>query len=173
MAFKNPYPKDEDYKQIILHEYFHVYQHSHVFSKIRSERNKLMQTNSWWSEGGADYMSQLLFSKQPGVDSGFLNESMIWKMDSKSQLKTGEKINQIPYADRGNIAYDLGSWFVAYLVNKTNEETFRVSFYKDLNDLGFEGSFTKHFGSSSTELLADFHDNFLNLSLEDQLKNIP
>jgi hypothetical protein len=22
MAFKNPYPKDEDYKQIILHEYF-------------------------------------------------------------------------------------------------------------------------------------------------------
>ena len=173
MASKRPSPDEDDYKQVILHEYFHVYQNSHVFSKNRSERESRMQKNPWWGEGGAEYMSQLLFSKQPGITSEYLKERMTWKMDSKAQLKTGEKINQIPYGDRGNIAYDLGSWFVAYLINKTSEETYRTSFYKDLNDLGFEGSFSKHFGSSSSELLVDFHDNFLNLTIEDQLKIIP
>jgi hypothetical protein len=124
-------------------------------------------------EGGAEYMSQLLYSQQPGVGSEYLKERMTWKMDSKSRLTSGEKINTIPYGDRGSIAYDLGAWFIAYLIDKTTLETYKTDFFKDLNVLGFEGSFTKHFGYSSTVLLADFHNNFLNQSLRDQLKIIP
>ena len=173
MASKHPSPNEDDYKQILLHEYFHVYQHAHVFSKIRSERDSRNQINPWWMEGGAEYMSQLLYSQQPGVGSEYLKERMTWKMDSKSRLTSGEKINTIPYGDRGSIAYDLGAWFIAYLIDRTTLETYKTDFFKDLNDLGFEGSFTKHFGNSSTVLLADFHDNFLNQPLSDQLKIIP
>ena len=173
MASKNPNPSEEDYKQVLLHEYFHVYQHAHVFSKIRSERDSRNQINPWWMEGGAEYMSQLLYSQQPGVGSEYLKERMTWKMDSKFRLTSDEKINTIPYGDRGSIAYDLGAWFIAYLIDKTTLETYKTDFFKDLNDLGFEGSFTKHFGNSSTVLLADFHDNFLNQPLSDQLKIIP
>jgi len=173
MASKHPSPSEEDYKQILLHEYFHVYKDSHVFSKIRSERDSRNQINPWWMEGGAEYMSQLLYSQQPGVGSERLKERMTWKMDSKSRLNSGEKINTIPHGERSSIAYDLGSWFIAYLINRTTLETYKTGFFKDLNDLGFEGSFTKHFGNPSTVLLADFHDNFLNQPLSDQLKIIP
>jgi hypothetical protein len=173
MASKHPSPNEDDYKQILLHEYFHVYQNAHIFSKIESERDSRKQINPWWMEGGAEYMSQLLYSQQPGVGSERLKERMTWKMDSKSRLTSGEKINTIPYGDRGDIAYDLGAWFIAYLIDRTTLETYKTDFFKDLNDLGFEGSFTEHFGDSSTVLLADFHNNFLNQPLRDQLKIIP
>ena len=51
-------------------------------------------------------------------------------------------------------------------------DTYRINFYDDLNELGFEGSFNENFGRSSEEFLDDFH-SFLLLDIEDQLEIIP
>ena len=79
----------------------------------------------------------------------------------------------MPYGKRGRIAYDLGAWFIAFIINKTGEEAYRVNFFKDLNAKGFVGAFVKNFGASSNDLLDEFHKTFLKLSLEDKLKIIP
>jgi len=173
MSAKFPGPKEEDYKSVVLHEYFHVYQHAHIHSRIRSERESLHQKNPWWGEGGAEYMAQLLYSRQKGVRAGHLKEKMKRKLRSLKDLKDGESIQDIPYGKRARIAYDLGSWFIAFTISKSSEEAYRVKFYKDLNTKGFEGSFAKNFGSSSKDLLDEFHNTFLKLSLEDKLKIIP
>ena len=71
------------------------------------------------------------------------------------------------------ISYDFGAWFIAFLINKTSEEAYRVKFFRALNTEGFEGSFLRSFGSSSKAFLDEFHNTFLKLSLEDKLKIIP
>ena len=173
MSAKFPGPQEEDYKSVVLHEYFHVYQHAHIHSRIRAERESLHKKNPWWGEGGAEYMAQLLYSRQKGVRTGCLKERMKRKLRSLKDLKDGESIKDIPYGKRARIAYDLGAWFIAFTISKSSEEAYRVKFYKDLNTKGFEGSFVKNFGSSSKDLLDEFHNTFLKLSLEDKLKIIP
>ena len=173
MSAKFPGPDEEDYKSVVLHEYFHVYQHAHIHSRKHSERESLNQKNPWWGEGGAEYMAQLLYSRQKGARPGYLKEKMNRKLRSLKNLKEGESIKDIPYGKRGRIAYDLGAWFIAFIINKTSEEAYRVKFFRDLNTKGFEGSFARNFGASSKDLLDEFHNTFLKLSPEDKLKIIP
>jgi len=173
MSAKFPGPQEKDYKPVVLHEYFHVYQHAHIHSKNDFERKSRNLKNPWWSEGGAEYMAQLLYSKQKGVSPSYLKEIMGRKLRSLKNLHEGESIKDIPYGKRGGIAYDLGAWFTAFIINKTSEVDYQVKFYRDLNTKGFEGSFIKNFGSSSKDLLDEFHNIFLKLSLEGKMKIIP
>ena len=118
-------------------------------------------------------MAQLLYSRQPGIPRDYLREKMKQKLRSLSELKQGETIRDIPYGRRGHIAYDLGAWFVAFVIGKSSEDAFLIDFYGDLNELDFEGSFEKSFGASSQELLKEFHDRFLKLPEAKMLEIIP
>lgn len=171
-ASKYPYPDETDYTAVAYHEYFHVYQQAHIFTKDHDERQELSGGNPYWGEGGAEYMAQLLYSRQDGVDSNYLKDRMIWKMEAKNDLQNNESIVDIPYGPRGHIAYDLGSWYVAYIINQTSEDAYLNGFYDDLNELGWEGSFVENFGMSSEQMLSDFED-FLALPIEEQLEIIP
>lgn len=172
MASKYPYPDETDYISVGYHEYFHVVQSAHIDSRDHEERQRLMVENPWWSEGGAEYMAQLLYSRQPGVESGYLKERMTWKMQSKELLEEGEDFTEIPYSERAIIAYDLGAWFIAYLIHQVGEDAYRVHFYDDLNSEGWEDAFTGNFGMSADAMLADFED-FLDEPLSVQLYIIP
>ncbi len=169
MTSKNPSPTEDDYKSVLFHEYFHVYQQAHIHTRDESQRQRMSLENPWWLEGGAEYMAQRLYSKQEGVRDGYFKEVMEWKLNSVKDLKKGQRIEDIPYGPDARIAYDLGTWFIAFLIHKTNEEAYRLRFFQDLNDLGFEKSFMKNFGVSSKVMLDEFHQDFLKLSNEQKL----
>ena len=176
LASKYPFPNEPDYNVVTMHEYFHVYQHAHIFTLNDNERSNLMVRNPWWSEGGANYLSELLYSQQPGVSSNYLKERMRWKMNEKSDfIASGKRLEDIEYDEENNgarFAYDLGAWFIAYLINQVGIDNYRVNFYNDLNELGFEASFVENFGKSPGEFLDEFHA-FLHLDIENQLEIIP
>jgi hypothetical protein len=172
LSSKSPFPDETDYTVVIYHEYFHVVQSAHIDTRDQDERERLMVENPWWSEGGAEYMAQLLYSQQSGVDSSYLKERMSWKMDTRDLLNPGERFSDIPYGPRARIGYDLGAWFIAYLIDRVGEDAYTVDFFDDLNELGWEGSFLTNFGVSSQVMLNDF-DEFLYAPLEDQLEIIP
>ncbi len=173
MSSKFPGPSEEDYMPVTLHEFFHVYQHAHIDSKKQSERESRNQKNPWWAEGGAEYMAQLLYSRQEGVRPDYLQQKMQRKLRSLGDLQDGESIRDIPYGKRGIVAYDLGAWFIAFLIHKTSEKAYQINFFDDLNSEGFEGSFVKNFGGSSETFLEEFHNTFLKLSLKDKLSILP
>ena len=179
MSAKYPSPEEEDYKSVVLHEYFHVYQHAHIYTKDHSEREEKNQKNPWWAEGGAEYMALLLYSKQEGVRPGYLKERMENKLRSLrlnlsfKSLRKNENIRDIPYGSRAMVAYDLGAWFIAFLINKTSEEAYRLDFFKSLDEKGFEGAFLESFGSSSKDMLEEFHNEFLLLETDEKMKIIP
>ena len=176
LASKYPFPNESDYNVVTMHEYFHVYQQAHIYTLDEDERADLMVRNPWWSEGGANYLSELLYSQQPGVSTNYLKDRMRWKMNVKPDfLAYGKRLEDLEYGEENNatrFAYDLGTWFIAYLIYHVGLEVYRVNFYDDLNEYGFEGSFIKNFGKSSEEYLNDFH-SFLNMDIENQLEIIP
>ena len=172
LSSKSPYPDEIDYNIVTMHEYFHAYQHAHIHTYNYNERAELMVVNPWWSEGGAEYMAQLLYSKQDGVDSNHLKDKMSWKMQSKNDLMEGELISDIPYGNRAYIAYDLGTWAIAYLISMVGEEVYKVSFYDSLNNYGWEDAFYLNFNISSYQFLVDFHQ-FLELDISQQINILP
>tara|TARA_B100001769_G_scaffold269796_1_gene260110 strand:+ start:134 stop:1120 length:987 start_codon:yes stop_codon:yes gene_type:complete len=173
---KNPPPTHTDYFVVAMHEYFHVYQQAHVFSKNEQVRSSMFPVNPWFVEGGATYMAELLYSQQTNVSSNYLEEVMQWKMQNvNSFLALGIRIEDIQFSDgfpNTQYAYELGAWFTAFLIHHAGLETYLVNFHNDLNDLGFEQSFVVNFGESSQQFLDDFH-SFLSLPISEQIQILP
>ena len=113
----------------------------------------------WITEGGAEYMATYWYSKQSGVSEGYFQERMRWKAESlPGYLSDGRSMREVGFYE--NISwdiYDVGTWFVAYIINQTSEETFRVDYYDDLEALGFEAAFEKHFGKSADAMIEEFN----------------
>lgn len=172
LSSKYPFPDEPDYTVVTYHEYFHVVQHAHVSTRDEAERAALMIENPWWSEGGAEYMAQLLYSQQADANRAFVREQMERKLSSAALLAPGERFTDIPYGPRARIAYDLGAWFIAFLVDLSGEEAFRVGFFSDLETMGWEDAFAANFGASSEALLSDF-DVFLQAPRSEQLAILP
>jgi hypothetical protein len=188
MSSKRPGPNEEDYKAVTLHEAFHIYQLSHVTTKNRDLFEKKIGRRSgdhnrdvpWWSEGMAEYMAQLLYSKQPGVRSNYLKEVMGRKINFHGEgsapridryFSLGIKLYNIDYEMNRSIGYDIGSWFAAYLINDVGQEKI-FEFYESLDKLGFENSFIKSFGKSYRDYVDDF-ERFLKMPIDDIFKILP
>ena len=181
MSAKYPGPEEDDYKPVVIHEYFHIFQHSQISDKCSDdsretcERDAKMGGNQkpWFAEGGAEYMAQTLYSKQEGVRDNYLREIMQNKLDYSKDDYLGQNISldQLTYSSDINV-YAVGAWFTAYLIHNEGVDTYLNGFYGDLDELGFDGSFEKHFNKTKTEYIADF-ETFLNQSDEEIMSIIP
>ena len=75
-------------------------------------------------------------------------------------MDSGRKLYNFQYGGSDHqVAYRVGSWFVAYLLNQVAEEKI-YEFYEGLSENGFEKSFEIHFGKSYKDHVDDF-DIFL------------
>ena len=181
MSAKYPGPEEQDYKPVTLHEYFHIFQHSHISdectadSRDACERDAKMggEGKPWFSEGGAEYMAQSLYAKQDGVPENYLRETMQHKLDMSHEgyNAQNESLDQLGYDAEVNV-YDVGCWFIAYLLHHEGVEAFLNGFYGDLDNLGFDAAFENNFNATKSEYLADF-DAFFSQPAEDVMLLFP
>ncbi|MHC4389328.1 MAG: hypothetical protein ACYSX1_12090, partial [Planctomycetota bacterium] len=169
----------------VFHEYFHAVQQAHIQSSDSDERIAL-KGPLWFNEGAAEYMAQTTVRKLWAsgkltiIDNSGLSsfeQSFENKMKSgKKRIENncpGVKLDDITYGhDCEKVAYDLGAWAVAYLLNKVGQTALLDTFYPSLNELGWEGAFQKTFGMSSEDFYAEFN-LFLEKPLADQLVILP
>jgi hypothetical protein len=181
MSAKYPGPEEEDYKPVTLHEYFHIFQHSHLDgectgdSRDTCDRDAKMggKDTPWWSEGGAEYMAQKLYSNQEGVRDNYLQDVMRWKLDSSREGYNNQNISLINLTRDSQInTYDVGSWFIAYLIHHEGEDAFLNGFYSDVDDLGFNLAFENNFNKTKYQYVADFNV-FFEQPVEDIMAIIP
>ena len=87
---------------------------------------------------------------------------------------SGKKLEDFKYGDDcSNVGYDLGTWAVAYLIDKINKPNILIeTFYPNLAEMDFESAFNLSFGYSTSEFYSEF-ESFLELPIEEQLKIIP
>jgi len=181
MSAKYPGPDEEDYKPVMLHEYFHIYQHAHIQDKCTDDSRDVClrddkmggKNTPWFSEGGAEFMGQSLYAQQPGVDDNYLREVMERKLNHSldGYKAQGVRLDNLTYQSDVNV-YDVGAWFIAFLIHNEDESAFLEGFYGDLDELGFDGSFEKNFNSTRNSYLEDF-ELFLDQSREDIMSILP
>ena len=94
---------------------------------------------------------------------------------TKEALKeSGVKLNNITYGGNPEpinkqIGYEIGAWFIAYLVNDHGEDKI-LDIYSLYEEFGFEKSFEMQFGRDYRTYLEEFYE-FLDLP-EDQIMAI-
>jgi len=178
-------PPQGDFKTV-LHEYFHVVQLSSVYSLEQEEMDEAVKPNEtiWMMEGGAEYMANYTLFKLK--NNGTLSFQKSWgslKDKMSEKMRRGKEIfledcpnsllNEFNHQFCRQPGYDLGSWGVAYLLNKVNNQRVLLeTFYPNLKELGFEAAFNLSFGYSTSEFYNEFYE-FLRLPIEQQLEIIP
>ncbi|MDC1048673.1 hypothetical protein OAQ80_04080 [Flavobacteriaceae bacterium] len=178
-------PPQNDFKTV-LHEYFHVVQKASVYSLDRDIIDDYLKPNKtiWMMEGGAEYMANYTLFKLSNNGSlsfekpwGSLKQKMMRKMEDGKRILQQEcpnsLLSEFNHQFCSSPGYDLGSWGVAYLLNKVNNQKVLLeTFYPNLKNLGFEGAFNLSFGYSTSEFYNEFYE-FLQLPIEQQLEIIP
>ena len=178
---------------VTLHEMFHIFQTSHYSTDSYDEQRMLNGRFSgdnpeddvpWWNEGTAVYFSYIDYARTINDMSWFKDEmycTLLCERDrygNKSRLEifkeTGVKLNNITFSGNPEpidkqIAYEIGAWFVAYLVNEHGEEKI-LDIFSMYEEFGFEKSFEMQFGKDYRTYLEEFYE-FLDLP-EDQLMGI-
>ena len=167
MSARYPGPEEEDYKKVVLHEYFHVYQHSVLSVPAietgdwRKSNREIYFSNSevqvpFLMEGGAEYMALYWYAKQPGINENFLKQAMERNaLGIQDYLNDGRSLRVLGFNEQFDV-YAVNTWFVAYLIHNSSEETFRVNFWSQLETLGFEEAFRSNFGKSADEMIDEF-----------------
>ncbi|MFQ3322118.1 MAG: hypothetical protein ACI9O1_001223 [Candidatus Thalassarchaeaceae archaeon] len=169
MSAKYPGPEEEDYKPVTLHEVFHIFQHSQISDECSSDSRDTCERDSkmggkdkpWFSEGGAEFMAQSLYSNQDGVRENYLREVMQRKLEMSQEgyNSQDQTLDQLGYDSQINV-YDVGTWFIAYLIHNEGIDAYIDGFYGDLDELGFNTAFEKNFNKTKDEYLADFDTFF-------------
>ena len=178
---------------VTLHEMFHIFQTSHYSTDSYDEQRMLNGRFSgdnpeddvpWWNEGTAVYFSYIDYARTINDMSWFKDEmycTLLCERDrygNKSRLEifkeNGVKLNNITFSGNPEpidkqIAYEIGAWFVAYLVNEHGEEKI-LDIFSMYEEFGFEKSFEMQFGKDYRTYLEEFYE-FLELP-EDQLMGI-
>ena len=165
MSAKYPGPEEDDYKPVTLHEYFHIFQHSHISDECTSDNRDTCERDAkmggkdtpWFSEGGAEFMAQSLYAAQDGIGENQLRDTMRWKLEMSHDGYNGQDVplDELTYSSQVNV-YDVGCWFIAYLIHNEGTEAFIDGFYGDLDELGFDAAFEMHFNSTKDDYLAEF-----------------
>ena len=177
---------------VTLHEMFHIFQKSHITStKKYDEQNKIIGRVTgddpdanvpWWHEGTTVYFSYADYARQINDWGWFIDEMRCTifcekeRFGNKSRLEvyqsSGLKLNNITFdgymgVDK-QIGYEVGAWFIAYLVRDHGEEKI-LNLYPLLEEYGFEEAFKKQFQKDYRVYLEEF-DEFLKLPEKEMMK---
>ena len=178
---------------VTLHEMFHIFQTSHYSTDSYDGQRMLNGRFSgdnpeddvpWWNEGAAVYFSYIDYARTINDMSWFKDQmycALLCEKDrygNKSRLEifkeSGVKLNNITFSGNPEpvdkqIAYEIGAWFIAYLVNDHGEDKI-LDIYSLYEEFGFEKSFEIQFEKDYKTYLNEFYE-FLDLS-EDQIMAI-
>ncbi|MDG0868188.1 hypothetical protein [Candidatus Lucifugimonas marina] len=186
---------DASYWYVALHEMFHIYQISSIadpdisgeglarFLGLRSASNRELDS-PWWMEGTAVYMSHYYYSAEKEATWEHLRREMGRYLNTDyngsglgtilEQYKgSGKHLADFNYGGSDHqVAYGMGAWFVAYLVNLSGIDKI-FEFYSILEESGgFEDAFVATYGRSHNSYLTEF-DLFLDKSKSEIMSILP
>ncbi len=175
---------EPSYWYVALHEMFHIYQISNIsnpdisqeeldrFLGIRAGSDSEIDT-PWWMEGTAVYISHYFYSEHKESNWDHIRREMGRYLTTdyngsglgtvlEQYKESGRQLTDFKYGgDDHQVAYGMGAWFIAYLVNSSGiDKIFEL--YSNLEESGgFEDAFIATYGRSHDSYLAEF-DLFLN-----------
>jgi hypothetical protein len=179
----------KEYGNAVLefHEYYHVVQGQHVFSKrqIVDETQNTVKPEfgpTAFTEGSANYISEYTVRKlsklgiyEGSIQSFSMKDLMRSQMESILNMLPNCPDFQIEKLNYGNPCdpYTFGMWATAYLTNKVNNiNAFHEVFWPKIDTLTYVGAFEDTFGLKYDQFNTEFQE-FLSLPIEEQLVIVP
>ena len=187
---------DGAYGHITMHEMVHIFQMSNWIDFSTSQAveeniaGRIIDGSSdtshnnlrpFWSEGVAVYFGYLHWSRAINNNNEFkdyivrdLTSTWAWGGDQSSKdkyLNDGVKLYDITFGRDAKLAYDIGGWFVAYLVHNHGEDQIWEYYYNAQSGIYFEQNFLQTFGKDYRVYVDEFED-FLRNSDTDALRAI-
>ena len=187
---------DGAYGHITMHEMVHIFQMSNWVDLATSQTveeniaGRIIDGSSdtshnnlrpFWSEGVAVYFGYLHWSRAINNNNEFkdymvrdLTSTWAWGGDQSSKdkyLNDGVKLYDITFGGDFGLAYDIGGWFVAYLVHNHGEDQIWEYYYNAQSGIYFEQNFLQTFGKDYRVYVDEFED-FLRNSDTDALRAI-
>lgn len=182
----------EDEQVTVLHEYWHSLQHSFLQTTSRGNSQKYVSGERtrdsllgpiWFQEGSAVAMAEITHERlrTSGELSPWDNGEWEWRgLETRMSQKMSEvqanrdkcpSMANIEYGSQctHSMGYSAGAWAVIFLLSEFTQDIFLTEFHPVVEEKTWEGAFTHTFGMSSSEFYKKF-DDFLELSLDDQLK---
>lgn len=185
MGFRPDLPDKAGLAQtVVFHEYFHVVQDAYSFKNpelaVTNDYMNMRFGEPWFFEGSAEFMalrevSNLRSGGELPLYDGAINdlnyfELMRKKLDhAKLILSTRKKMSLKQSKQLGVLSvYEIGTWAVAYLVNKTNPEILLQTFYPNLERMTWDEAFNETFGMSVSDFYSEFAQ-FIKLPTDEQM----
>ena len=187
---------DGAYGHITMHEMVHIFQMSNWIDFSTSQAveeniaGRIIDGSSdtshnnlrpFWSEGVAVYFGYLHWSRAINNNNEFkdyivrdLTSTWAWGGDQSSKdkyLNDGVKLYDITFGRDAKLAYDIGGWFVAYLVHNHGEDQIWEYYYNAQSGIYFEQNFLQTFGKDYRVYVDEFED-FLRNNDTDALRAI-
>ena len=165
----------------VLHEYWHAVQEGSYESydyDVRDEADGAL----WFSEGSAEFMSFTLFNdlqkagSLPEVHNDYevtMESAMEYNLELIDESLAGECSGRTLLSlDGGDeceiLAYQMGAWAIAYLVDQTSDDVLLDEFYPITEELGWEAAFVEVFEMTPEAFEAEFME-FLTLPDEEKM----
>ena len=172
------FDSNRDVREIIAHEYFHMYQRVHdkynMSESMLTNKNKFPTRGPYWFiEGSAEYSALITAN-----DNGWLNMkdqlqsdineiSYCRKQEDKQYSKTLSISENITRADHeslttneqaGSNVYSVSLLAVAYAVALSSHDSVMVDYWDDLQEYGPNESFIRNVGMSFEEFQIQFEE---------------
>ncbi|MDG2459322.1 MAG: hypothetical protein P8M73_00440 [Luminiphilus sp.] len=158
-------------RSMAFHELFHIYQLSNVFTafdqyQLKNKMGKRSGDNlnvdvAWWMEGNADFFAAL-YSGDADNFRWAMQDALEgygpFSQPRKAQyFEETEKLYNLSWnqGDTVDLAYRIGSWFVAYLVAEHGEEQI-YQFWEAVDKEGFSETFIRSFGKDYKTYTEEF-----------------
>ena len=175
-----------DPRKVTAHEYYHSYQSSHGVRILGSapSPSQVPKTGPvWLIEGSAEYAAVRVSSLE-----GWMN----WEAQMKERMKVAKDAlaaypdksideHSTPEQKENNdqesvalghaLSYELATWAVAYAISISSHDAIMVDYWDDLENYGYEESFSRNIGMSLQEFYVSFAE-FRKKSLGEQFSSI-
>ena len=162
---------------VTLHEMFHIFQISNYVEHESWEHDDALYISGkisgdgtehkpWWMEGNAVYFSHLHYSRATGNFEHLYNEMErgLWTPYGPSsenvidRYLNGPELYNVTWESDWAVGYQVGAWFVAYIIHHEGEQAVIDFWINTQNGIGFPENFERTFGEDYRTYVAEFED---------------
>ena len=177
---------------VTIHEMFHIFQISNYHDLGWSQEDRLkisgkisgdgLEHKPYWMEGPAVYFSHLYYSRNINDFTHFRNNMRgglfdCYCSDGKANIidryLNGPKLYNVTWDSDADVGYQVGAWFVAYLINKHGEDSIFNFWFKTQNGKLFEENFLDVYGKDYKIYVDEFEDFIRNNDEETIMSILP
>ena len=158
-----------DPRKVMVHEYFHSYQQSHVIDVVQKSSDEISEYGPFWFvEGAAEYVSVLISGQKHWKPFETIMRYYQRQIDSQLAIYPSLSLKMLETRDQQQtlsgkpfeieLTYYWSAWAVAHAINISSYHSVLYDFWDDLSMYGPEVAWERNIGMNFEEFYNSFEE---------------